>query len=308
VDRTVTTVIDPDLCTGCGLCIPVCPSDTLAMQDGKAVVVGAESLQCGHCQAVCPVGAIRVGALDPAMETFASFAADPAWQPPGKADPTVLVGVMASRRSCRNFRDDPVPREVLEDLVKAACLAPSGTNCQSWTFTVLPDRAAVLALGGRCLAFFERLCDLSDRAVLRLGLRLLGRPELDEFHRGYAPKVRESIRDFREKGIDRLFHGAPAVVVIGSLHGASTPREDALLAAQNLLLAAHALGYATCLVGFAVEAMAREPSLSRALGLPRGHRVHAVVAVGRSAERYRQVTGRLTAAPRFVDAASMGER
>lgn len=67
----VTTIVDPDLCTGCGLCIRVCPAGTLSMVNGKALVTGEHSLSCGHCQAVCPVGAVTVSAIDAAMSRLA---------------------------------------------------------------------------------------------------------------------------------------------------------------------------------------------------------------------------------------------
>lgn len=305
MDRTVTTVIDAERCIGCGKCIPVCPSETLAMRDGKAVVTGAESLQCGHCAAVCPVGAVRVGALDPDMLHFSSFDLDPAWIPPGRTDPALLIQLMASRRSCRNFKADPVPREALLDLVKAACTAPSGTNTQAWTFTILPDRDAVLALGSRVLGFFERIVGLSGNPFLRNALRIVGRNELHEFHRDYSAKVRMAIDEFRDSGRDRLFHGATAVILVGSGPDGSTPAEDALLATQNLLLAAHAMGYGTCLIGFAVEALMRDASIGRALGIPSAERVHAVVAIGRAAETWHQVAGRRAVRPRFVGAAAI---
>ena len=39
---------------------------------------------------------------------------------------------------------------------------------------------------------------------------------------------------------------------VATAPGASSPKEDALLASQNILLAAHAMGLGTCLIGFAV--------------------------------------------------------
>ena len=67
-----------------------------------------------------------------------------------------------------------------------------------------------------------------------------------------------------------------------------------------LLLAAHAMGLGTCLIGFAVEAMNRDASIQEALGIPRKERVRAVVAVGHPDERYQTVAGRRSAPVRWT--------
>jgi nitroreductase len=46
---------------------------------------------------------------------------------------------MDRRRSVRMFSDDPVPRSVMEDLVRAASTAPSGAHRQPWTFVLIGD-------------------------------------------------------------------------------------------------------------------------------------------------------------------------
>jgi nitroreductase len=47
----------------------------------------------------------------------------------------------AGRRSVRQFSDRPVPRAVVESLLRTASSAPSGANLQPWTFVAVQDAA-----------------------------------------------------------------------------------------------------------------------------------------------------------------------
>ena len=50
-----------------------------------------------------------------------------------------IDAVIAGRRSIRRYRAEPVAVDVLEDLIEAACWAPSAHNRQPWRFR--PGRA-----------------------------------------------------------------------------------------------------------------------------------------------------------------------
>jgi Fe-S-cluster-containing hydrogenase component 2 len=57
--------IDPDKCTGCGLCIPNCPEGAIQMIDGKARVVNLSLCDgLGACVGHCPEGAIATEVRD----------------------------------------------------------------------------------------------------------------------------------------------------------------------------------------------------------------------------------------------------
>jgi nitroreductase/Pyruvate/2-oxoacid:ferredoxin oxidoreductase delta subunit len=292
IDRTVTTIIDQEKCTGCGLCVKVCPSETITMQDDKAVVTGDRSQQCGHCVAVCPADAIRVTAIDDDSFSFNTFKIHDRWLPHGDFDTAQLVRLMASRRSCRNYRDKAVPREMLEDLVKIGVTAPSGTNSQQWTFTILPSRESVLELGRQIGLFFRRVNRMAQRRWLRKLLKWVGKNQLENYYREHYQSVKAALEDWERYGRDRLFHGATALIVVGSKPGGSCPMEDAMLATQNILLAAHAMGLGSCLIGFAVEAMQNDPSIQPYLKMPDEEKVIAVVALGYPEETYQTLTGR----------------
>lgn len=293
--------IDEEKCTGCGLCLTVCPDQTLSLLHGKAVVSGARCLACAHCRAVCPTQAITLPGLahDPSFQTFTP---DNQYLPPGQGDTDQLVRLMLSRRSCRNYKNRALEPGLLEDLVRIGTSAPSGTNSQGWTFTILPHRPAVESLGNLVAGYFAKLNRLATNPLLRGILSLLGRPALANYYHRYYQTIALGLREWEEQGHDRLFHGAPAAIIVGSRPGASCPAEDALLATQNILLAAHTMGLGSCLIGFAVAAMAKEPKIKRALGIPDKEEIHAVIALGYPAEPYQRLTGRKQITPRYFPA------
>jgi nitroreductase/ferredoxin len=301
VDRKVTTVIDAEKCIGCELCVKVCPSGTISMIDDKARVTGDRSQQCGHCMAVCPVDAVRVNGIDARSLVFHNFNLKNRWLPHGDFDTAHLVQLMASRRSCRNYTDQAVDRSALQDLVKIATTAPSATNCQNWTFTVLPDRVAVDKLGQRIAAAFRKINRLAEKRLLCKALKLVGKPELENYYHDNYHTVKDGLKAYEHSGRDLLFHGAPAVIV-----GASRPEggfmiENALLATQNLLLAAHSMGLGTCLIGYASEVMKFDTSIQQFISIPAEETVCSVIAIGHPDETYEGLTGRKKVVLRYFE-------
>jgi len=303
IDRSVTTVIDQELCIGCGLCVEVCPFDTITLQDEKAFVTGNESLSCGHCEAACPSGAITVHGVDRSLSEFSTFHIKEEWLPHGQPDTSSLVNLMQSRRACRNFKEQPVDRDTLEDLVKIGITAPSGSNCQQWSFTILPNRKTVIELGNKTADFFKSLNKISEKAWLRNVMKSIGKPELESYYQNFYQTIKDGLQDWDDGKADPLFHGAPAAIVVGSQKDASCPAEDALLATQNILLGAHSMGLGTCLIGFVIEAMKRKKGIIRSVGIPENEEPYAVIAIGYPTETYNKVTGRRKAIMRYVEAA-----
>ncbi|MBN1370343.1 MAG: nitroreductase family protein [Anaerolineaceae bacterium] len=57
-----------------------------------------------------------------------------------------ILETIFKRRSIRSFTDQPVPREMLVDLLKAAMAAPSAANHRPWEFVVLTEPQIVADL------------------------------------------------------------------------------------------------------------------------------------------------------------------
>jgi heterodisulfide reductase subunit A len=57
--------VELNLCTGCGMCVDVCPYEAISLKDGKAEVNDVLCEGCGTCQATCLRAAVAVKNLTP---------------------------------------------------------------------------------------------------------------------------------------------------------------------------------------------------------------------------------------------------
>lgn len=78
------------------------------------------------------------------------------------------IEALKTRRSIRLYEEKPVPREMLEEIIDTARLAPSGRNAQPWEFIVVTEAGTrkqiaelaphgkFIAQAGACVAVFAR--------------------------------------------------------------------------------------------------------------------------------------------------------
>lgn len=62
-ERTITMgkpVVDPDLCTACGICVDECPTSALDLEDIAVLTRPDDCTECGTCESVCPSEAITL--------------------------------------------------------------------------------------------------------------------------------------------------------------------------------------------------------------------------------------------------------
>lgn len=67
--EVVTSIIDEELCSGCGICAEMCVYDALSLHERKGVMTINEVLckGCGACAAACPSKAIKLSHFTPAQ-------------------------------------------------------------------------------------------------------------------------------------------------------------------------------------------------------------------------------------------------
>lgn len=288
--------IDKQKCSGCGSCVEICPYRLITLTDNKAEPLSEKCFSCGHCYAVCPTGAVQVEGLSGDLE-LAGVAGGYYKQGNVVVD---LVELMRSRRSCRKYRDEEIPLHILKDLVKIGTTAPSGTNCQGWNFAILPSRKDVMVLAEMVGEYFRKLNRKAENPLLRAVVKILGSDSLGNYYRNYHQTVAEALLEWEKNGTDRLFHGATSAILVSCCRETSCPAEDALLATQNILLAAHSMGLGSCLIGFAVEAMRRDGVIRKEMKIPDNEQIYTVIALGVPDVHFVRPAGRREIEPRIL--------
>lgn len=161
----------------------------------------------------------------------------------------VIDTVIRSRRTIRAFRPDPVPRPQLVEILEVARMAPSNFNTQPWRVHVLtgePKRALSEAISRAHSAnTHPPFSPFPQPPPPGCAARL------DDFGRRYYAALDIDREDMaaraRQTGRNFLFFDAP-VGFIFTIDSALTKHSwlDFGLFLQNLMLAAHARGLATC--------------------------------------------------------------
>jgi nitroreductase len=136
-----------------------------------------------------------------------------------------IFDVFKKRRSVRKYKSTPVPQEHIDQILKAAALAPSAGNQQPWRFLVLKEKEVIQKLQKAC----------NERAKEYFSKQEFTPEELEQ-------KLTETSEYY-----NNIF-AAPVFIVVLTDGDSKYPdyhHWDGPLAAGYLLLAARALGYAT---------------------------------------------------------------
>ncbi len=157
-----------------------------------------------------------------------------------------LQETILKRRSVRKFTDDVVTDEELKQIFEAVRWSPSWANTQTWEFIVVRDKALMEKIAG---TYSEKnpatKCSLTASAL---------------------------IVACAKTGISGCYDGKQVTSI------PNWEIFDLGIAVQTLCLKAHELGLGTVVVG-----LMNHEACEKILAVPHGHKVYAVIPIGRPA-------------------------
>ncbi len=176
---------------------------------------------------------------------------------------------MAEMRAMRRLKPDPIPRAEIEEIIRYATHAPSGSNAQGWRFIVVTDAEKKREIGGLYNAAVKRYLDVGNTA-----------PQPHQTREEWEA-LKKAVRWQGEH-----LHEAPAIIFpclrnsrrgLGHPAGARGLGASIYPAVQNLLLACRAKGIGATLTTLHFT---DEAEVVRILGLPEDAATFALIPIG----------------------------
>ena len=256
-----TLTIDSGRCNGCGQCAADCLPRALQLREGKPALVSEETcMDCRHCLAVCPTGALSIHGHGPEesapLDNLPAFAS--------------LSRLIRGRRSVRRYRRENIPAAALRDVLDASAHAPTGVNARRLWVGIIDDIA-------RMDAFREEVYAAIGSLAARNAVP--ASPRSAFFIR--------STQIWKERREDPIFRGAPHCLFVGNHREAPCRDQDPLIYLSYLELLARSHGMGTCWCGLAYWCMTLVlPEFLPRIGLPESHTLSYVMLLGLPAVHY----------------------
>lgn len=258
--------VDETKCLRDKICIKECPMQIIIMKSTEETPIPAAMaeqicINCGHCVAVCPSGALKLNTMDPAAcEPLGSD-----WNPGHET----ISKYMKSRRSIRKFKKNPVEKDKIEELIKVAAHAPSGHNSRPVQWTVFNDSEKIKDIAGSVIGWMNWMKENQPEAAKAMHF--------------------DMITKAWEFGIDVVTYNSPAIVIAHGSKKNPHAQIGCTIALSHLEVAAPSFGLGCCWGGFLTWAAGTWEPLKEKLGLPEGHVMHGSMLVGYPQFRYHRV-------------------
>lgn len=170
------------------------------------------------------------------------------------------IEAIFTRRSIRKFEKRQIPDAVLETILKAGTYAPSALALQPWAFVVVQDQK-----------FLNRVSNYCKPIMISL---------MKEAHDGMS----DGFRALLESPGYSIYYHAPTVIMLIGKTGSRFREIDCSLCAENMMLAAHALGIGSCWVG-STEVCYDNKELMAGFRIPDGYSPVGTIAFGYPEEK-----------------------
>ena len=277
----ITIDIEKESCIKCGKCVRVCPAYILTQENLKSEINKRNvqtCIACGHCVAACPTDSVIHSEFPEQKVHTLNRNILPT--------PEQVLELCKARRSNRAFLPSAVPNEYLRQIVEAAHLAPTASNGQEVSFTLVTNPDLIKQISDITIETFQNTIKKITNPLIKPFINVIS-PEA----KSAVPKLSAVITKHKS-GTDAILRGAKAILFIHTPSSSNFGRQDANLAYQNASLMAESLGVSQFYTGYVCIAIDLDKKKSLAKLLNIEGNIHAGMALSMPAFKFPKYTDR----------------
>jgi nitroreductase len=191
--------------------------------------------------------------------------------------------VIYERRSIRAFKKEPLPDSMIRRILEAGRFAPSAGNMQPWKFIVIksPEILAEMEKDAvKMCKLFMFMMDYTRGNILRRLYILTFAKKIIRFIKNELHPVPFGLMSQIALRKAPVFHGVPSIILmLEDQRGVSSPPMDIGICGQNMVLAAHSMGAASCWIGL-IKVLMYLPKWKKKFGVKYPYKLNVCIGFG----------------------------
>jgi len=280
-------IINQSTCKKCNLCMEVCPNTIFTKTDWGEIVPRSDRLHlcisCGQCMAICSTKSVEVKGLSYESDFFELPRVEQGSMQQSFFD------LIQTRRAVRNFKDKPVPRELLEKVVEAISFAPPGFPPLKPKLVVVQDTELIRKALPTMIRLYDKLTSMMQKPISRYFIRKeVGKRKFMTMEEHLIPSLRSRLPGLKNGTEDTLTRNAPAMILFLADKNGEDYSHDISIAATYGMLVIHSLGLGGSIMDIIPPAINKDEELRKLFRIPDNHEVVTSLIIGYPKFKYQR--------------------
>jgi nitroreductase len=233
--------------------------------------------------AICPSKAVQIDGVSYSEDLF-DF-------PEYNVNEKEFLNFLSARRSVRNFKDKPVPDELIQKILESVWYAPFGSHPEKVQITVINNREKIEESLPYISKFMDSVVSMIENPIASFFTKRIAGKETFNTVKNHLYPI-SKLGNYKLEYGDRISRGAPALIIFHAEKGAEAHTNNSLIYSTYAMLAAHSLGLGTTMIEIIPAAINRVKEIRNIFQIPEENEAVMSVIIGYPKYKYKRAVKR----------------
>jgi nitroreductase len=233
--------------------------------------------------AVCPSMAVQIDGV--------SYSEDLFDLPEHNVNEKELLNFLSVRRSVRNFKNKPVPDELIQKILESVWYAPFGSHPEKVQITVINNRKKIEESLPYISKFMDGVVSMIENPIASFFAKRIAGKEIFNTVKNHLYPI-SKLGNYKLEYGDRISRGAHALIIFHAEKGAEAHTNNSLIYSTYVMLAAHSLGLGATMIEIISAAINKVREVRNIFQIPEENEAVMSVIIGYPKYKYKRAVKR----------------